>query len=199
MPELRKLTLNGVAYDIVDETARSHTHRFDDNITGGSTNDTVAFWVEKGPGYCWISEVDQVANQPNQYGFLISYVNEGDVFQIFRDQTEGMTYHRSGDSINGWFGNWARVITADGNDNINLNGVITRCVEVGDSNSQMGLYTNGLGSRSENVWIDQAGDAYFTEVNIGTPGNYKKAASETEDWTFTLEDGSTVTKKVYVG
>ena len=88
-----------------------HTHRFDDNITGGSANDTVAFWVEKGPGYCWISELDQVINQPVQHGFIISYANETDVFQIFRDQHEPYTYYRSGDNINGWFQHWTRVIT----------------------------------------------------------------------------------------
>ena len=42
----------------------------------------------------------------------------------------------------------------------------------------MGLYTNGLGAKGDAVWIDHAGDAYFTEVNIGTKDNYKKAATE---------------------
>lgn len=87
--------------------------KFDDNITGGSANDTVAFWGEKGPGYCWINEPDQVVGQPDQYGFIISYTNGSDVFQIFRDQTDGTTYYRSGDNVNNWFQSWTEVVTAD--------------------------------------------------------------------------------------
>ena len=79
------------------------------NPTGGSGNDTVAFWCEKGPGYCWISEPDQLVNQPVQYGFLMSYVGDTDAFQIFRDQNDGVTYFRSGDHINNWFQHWTMV------------------------------------------------------------------------------------------
>lgn len=156
---------------------KDHDHRFDDNPTGGSANDTVSFWVEKGPGYCWISETNQVVNQPTQYGFLISYVNEGDAFQIFRDQTDGVTYYRSGDYINGWFQHWVRVVTTDDNDNITVNGVTAKVVEVGNENSAMGMYTNGIGARGDTVWIDASGEAWFKEINIGTNGDYKKVAT----------------------
>lgn len=112
MIPMKTLTIGGVAYEIVDEVARAGNAKFDDNITGGSANDTVTFWIEKGPGYCWISELDQVIDQPVQHGFLISYASETDVFQIFRDQHTPFTYYRSGDNVNGWFQNWTRVLTA---------------------------------------------------------------------------------------
>lgn len=152
--------------------------KFDDNITGGSENDTVDFWVEKGAGYGWISDLNQIVGQPAQFGFIINYTNGGDVFQIFRDQTDGVTYYRSGDDINGWFQSWREVVTKDSNGAINTNGLYATHVEVSDGNTKMGLYSNGLGADGDAVWIDQAGDAYFTEVNIGTKGNYKKAATQ---------------------
>ena len=97
----------------IEEAISAMNTRFTDNITGGSENDTVAFWKEKGSGYCWFSELNQIVGQPSQYGFVISYTNGADVFQIFRDQTNGTTYFRSGDGINGWFQNWREVVTKE--------------------------------------------------------------------------------------
>lgn len=210
---------NDVWDDAVEHSLayKDHDHKFDDNVTGGSTNDTIAFWVEKGPGYCWISEADQVVNQPHQYGFLISYANEGDVFQIFRDQTDGITYYRSGDSINGWFDNWARVITTkdfattttpglvmvDGNNGIGVN--------TENGNLYIKEATNNEIDGKEHSYkpitpenLDYAVKAGLVN-NANSLSDAEKTAVQqwiglaTESWTFTLEDGSTVTKKVYVG
>lgn len=152
--------------------------RFADNITGGVDNDTISFWIEQGSGYGWFSEQNQIIDQPNQYGFLVNYVGDADVFQIFHEQSSGDTYFRSGDNINDWFRNWAKVVITDSDGDIHVNGVNASHVEVSDGNTTMGLYSNGLGANGDAVWIDQAGDAYFTEVNIGTKGNYKKAATQ---------------------
>lgn len=198
-----RVCMNNAWGDWIELTGGEASNSFlGENPTGGVTNDTIAFWSAKGPGYCWISETDQVVNQPNQYGFLISYVNDGDVFQIFRDQTDGVTYYRSGDSVNNWFRHWARVITPDSNGNIDVNGIKTYCVEVGDDNSTMGLYTNGLGSKGDAVWIDQAGDAYFTKVNIGTKGNYKQAATQEyvdQKYSYGTEDLTAGTSELETG
>lgn len=108
--EMKTLTIGGTTYEIVDETAREKAKKFlGENPTGGEGNDTTDFWVESGPGYCWISEWNQIVNQPTQYGFLINYSSDTDVFQIFRDQNEGETYFRSGDHINNWFQHWTKV------------------------------------------------------------------------------------------
>ena len=95
--------------------AEDHTHNVDDltsigeNPTGGYGNDTAAFWISKGSGKAWISANEQLISQPAQYGFLLNFVHNGGAFQIFRDQTDGTTYWRSGDSINNWFQNWKKV------------------------------------------------------------------------------------------
>lgn len=94
-------------FKYVDETAGIPF--LGENVTGGSANDTTAFWVGKKSGLAWFSSNDMLVNQPSQYGFLINYINGTDVFQMFCDQNEGDIYFRSGDSINNWFKNWAVV------------------------------------------------------------------------------------------
>lgn len=136
--EMKTLTINGKTYEVVDETARENAKKLiGENPTGGRGNDTSSFWTAKSPGYYWISQTDQLVNQPSQYGFLINYVSDTDVFQIFRDQTDGLTYFRSGDNINNWFRHWTKVydetsltlatdtvpglVIADGNNGIGVN------------------------------------------------------------------------------
>lgn len=82
-----------------------------ENPTGGVANDTVATWKSLGYGIAWISEWNQLTDQTSQWGFVINYIGENDVFQIFRDQTSGVTYFRSGDNINGWFRTWEKAAT----------------------------------------------------------------------------------------
>ena len=84
-----------------------------DNPTGSVDNDTIDTWQNLGSGVAWFSEWNQINNQPAQYGFVINYVHETDVFQFFHDQTSGETYIRSGDGINSWFRRWSRIPTAD--------------------------------------------------------------------------------------
>ena len=43
------------------------------------------------------------------------------------------------------------------------------------------------------------GTDYYTAADISEMASLVKASLSTENWTFTLEDGSTVTKAVYVG
>lgn len=78
---------------------------------------------------------------------------------------------------------------------------------VSDTTSSF-IIGNGTGTnaRSNAHTIDGSGNAWFSgDVYVGsTSGKNKdngsrKLASITETWTFTLEDGSTVTKAVYVG
>lgn len=146
-----------------------------DNPTGGVANDTVATWSNLGNGVAWISEQNQIVDQPSQYAFIINYVHDTDVFQIFHEQTDGETYFRSGDSINNWFQNWRRVIIADGDDYIDVAGVnASETVTVGNDETAMIIYTNGIGDKNSKLWIDVDGTAYFTEVYAGQ----KKLATE---------------------
>lgn len=197
-----------------------HDHKFDDNVTGGSANDTVAFWVDKGTGYCWISETGMIVNQPNQYGFLINYVNEGDVFQIFRDQTNGSTYHRSGDNINGWFDSWAKVVTTNGDDIATTTTpglvMVDGTAGIGVNTENGNLYikeaeTNEIDGKEHSYNpitpnnLDYAVKAGVTN-NVNTLSDTEKNAARqwigaastanAETWVFTLADGSTVSKEV---
>lgn len=65
------------------------------NPTGGTSNDTRAFWVGKGCGWAWISGSGQLNGQPGDYGFLINMVYDGDVHQEFWVQPDG-PHHKRG-------------------------------------------------------------------------------------------------------
>lgn len=95
-----------------------------DNPTGGVDNDTVDTWLELGYGVAWISELNQVNDQPSQYGFIINYAHNLDVFQIFQDQMNGDTYLRCGDRNASWMRSWSRIPTANGNGELIMDGNI---------------------------------------------------------------------------
>lgn len=146
-----------------------------DNPTGGVNNDTVETWSALGFGVAWISEWNQVNDQPAQYAFIINYVHDSDVFQILRDQTNGATYFRSGDNVNSWFSSWTRIVTTDDNDYIRVGGInASETITVGSEESAMIIYTNGIGDTNSKLWIDASGEAYFTEVYA----RQKKLATE---------------------
>ena len=73
-----------------------------------TATDTTTAWKEKGLGYAWYSQSGQLNNQPSTYGFLLNYVNNGDIFQIWRAQSGGPTHWRSGNG-SGWGNTWAKV------------------------------------------------------------------------------------------
>lgn len=97
-----------------------------ENPTAGSANDTTEFWADKESGRAWISSDGMLIDQPSTYGILINYTYAADVFQIFRSQSEGPTYFRSG-NMNGWSGTWEEIATTD-------NVVSKKCIhkETGD-------------------------------------------------------------------
>ena len=138
-----------------------------ENITEGSTNDTVAFWAEKGSGQAWFSATNMLVNQPAQYGFVISYTNGADVFQMFSDQTNGVTYFRYGDNVNNWFKHWAA---------LELPGMAT--------DTELGLVmvngNNGIGVNTEdgNLYIKQASNI---EID-GKAHSYKPITPENLDY-----------------
>lgn len=91
-----------------------------ENITEGAENDTVEFWADTQSGRAWFSTEGMLIDQPSQYGFLINHTYAADVFQIFRSQSGGPTYWRSGNQ-EGWDGTWAQVYTsADAPDRIGV-------------------------------------------------------------------------------
>lgn len=182
--EMKTLTIGGTTYEIVDETARDKAKKFlGENPTGGEGNDTTDFWVESGPGYYWISEWNQLVNQPAQYGFLINYVSDTDAFQIFRDQNEGETYFRSGDHINNWFQHWTKVYDSANLTPETLGVIDAKCVDKtnGDVTDLLGkescryIFRNAVtGMPVDNEWwfVDVLSNGYtdltLTAVTVST-------------------------------
>jgi len=138
-----------------------------ENITEGYANDTVAFWATKGSGQAWFSSKGMLVNQPSQYGFVISYTNGADAFQMFSDQTNGVTYFRYGDNINNWFKHWTA---------LELPGMATT--------TELGLVmvngNNGIGVNTENgnLFIKQASNS---EID-GKEHSYKPITPENLDY-----------------
>ena len=138
-----------------------------ENITEGYANDTVAFWAEKGSGQAWFSAKGMLVNQPAQYGFVISYTNGTDVFQMFSDQNAGVTYFRYGDGINNWFKHWTTM---------KLPGMATT--------TELGLVmvdgNNGIGVNTENgnLFIKQASNS---EID-GKEHSYKPITPDNLDY-----------------
>lgn len=100
--EWRKVSMDGHTHNISSMTFLG------ENPTGGSDNDTVGFWANKESGRAWISEDGMLVDQPSQWGIILSYTIGADVFQIFRAQSGGPTYWRSGND-SGWAGTWVKV------------------------------------------------------------------------------------------
>lgn len=54
-----------------------------ENLITSVSDDTVAFWLSKGPGYAYFNVADCLHGQPYRYGFLVSYVYGANVYQEF--------------------------------------------------------------------------------------------------------------------
>jgi hypothetical protein len=72
-------------------------------------NDTTANWANLGSGYAWYGTCGLLNDQPAQYGFLLNYVDDSDVFQIWNTQSNGPMYTRSGNA-SGWGRSWTKLI-----------------------------------------------------------------------------------------
>ena len=77
-------------------------------VISNITNDTVAKWSEIDSGYTYYETSGLLNDQPTQYGILLHFHQSTEVFQIWRSQSGGTTYWRSGNS-QGWASTWAKV------------------------------------------------------------------------------------------
>ena len=71
-------------------------------------DDTSANWKTLGTGYAWYSKLDQLNNQPSQYGMLLSIVQGEEVTQIWKSHASGGMFIRSGNG-SGWGEEFAKV------------------------------------------------------------------------------------------
>jgi len=86
------------------------------NPTGGTSNDTREWWVNKGTCYAFIAGANQVNGQPEEYGILISIVAGSEVHQEWWTQPNGAHYHRGGNNstsaMPGWTADDTNIITS---------------------------------------------------------------------------------------
>lgn len=78
------------------------------NVIASPDEDTVANWIALGTGYAWFSTNGLITDQPSQYGLVISYAHNSEVFQIWNAQPNGPMYTRSCNA-SGWATSWKRV------------------------------------------------------------------------------------------
>lgn len=78
------------------------------NVITSINNDTPSNWVALGGGYAFFSNNGLVNDQPSQWGIVVNFVTGSDIFQMWRAQTSGPTYWRSGNA-SGWDGTWVKV------------------------------------------------------------------------------------------
>lgn len=75
-------------------------------------SDTTSSWCTLGSGYAFYQTNGLLLDQPNQYGIVVSYVIDSDVFQFWKSQASGPLYYRSGNN-NGWGNSWTKLIGED--------------------------------------------------------------------------------------
>lgn len=114
---------SGVYYD-TGVTLNPSTNTIAANITGSAsyltttlntitapTDDTITNWGAKGNSVHMYSILDQLNNQPSQFGLLLNLAYGKDVHQIWATQSNGNLYHRGGNQA-GWAnsGSWITIL-----------------------------------------------------------------------------------------
>lgn len=77
-------------------------------VVSSIADDTVAKWSAIDSGYTYYETAGLLTEQPTQYGILLHFHQNTEIFQIWRAQSGGPTYWRSGNA-QGWSGSWVKV------------------------------------------------------------------------------------------
>lgn len=96
------------SYAPTEEIAAKNWTTYNSNTVKTPTDDTTAKWKTYGTSIHWYSTAGQLSGQPSTYGFLVNYVQSGDVYQMWHCQSGGPLYLRSGNA-SGWSGSWKRI------------------------------------------------------------------------------------------
>ena len=83
------------------------------NPTNSNNLDTPLNFAQHGVSANFITALNQVTDQPCQYGMLLTVGSPGsDCHQIWMSQPSGSVYHRGGNS-SGWSGTWYRLLSSN--------------------------------------------------------------------------------------
>ena len=148
-----------------------------ENITGGKANDTSGFWIEKGYGYFQVSQPDMLVNQPSQLGLGVNVTHGSDVFQLYRDQGNGVSYWRNGDTMNGWFQTWKKVYDEANKPTPEELGITTTNGTVISENA----YYAEVGQWADDNQNGEDRIGYFVAIDTATEGTTMVKATSTAD------------------
>lgn len=106
-----KTYANGLAKNYA---TASHSHNkistYGINTINSTANDTTTKWSSYDNSIHYYSNVEQLTDQPSQYGFLHNISRgEAEVHQVWYEQASGSVYHRGGNA-SGWAGSWRRFL-----------------------------------------------------------------------------------------
>lgn len=89
---------------------RSNLFKLGNNPITNTTDDITQNWVNKGPGYAWYTTAGQLTNQPSTWGFLFNVVQGSDCFQLWKPQSTGSLWYRSGNGQSTYFNqDWTNI------------------------------------------------------------------------------------------
>ena len=89
-------------WDKIDsELFKRHRYIGQNPITS-TANDTVAAWRELGNGFALYTQDGCLLNQPSQFGFLIQYMAQSDLVQLWITTVNGPVYYRNGNNKGWW-------------------------------------------------------------------------------------------------
>ena len=169
-----------------------------DNSVSSIEEDTVETWTTLGSGYCFYNIKDCLVDQPNQYGFLVNLVRDytseeaTDVFQIWKSQTTGALYVRSG-NYTGWGSSWRKLFDDSqtipiANGGTGATTASSACYSLGTTplrHTVIGWSTPSTGSETAPIWLKlgeiNCSGTYFTymcllAVNMNAGGDVAKLA-----------------------
>lgn len=190
----RTLTLTGAVTGSVSidgsgdmslATTVNHNHNFlalkGTNTIATATDDTTANWASHTNSIHYYNKLEQLKDQPTQYGFLLNVGQNSELHQLWFTQTSGLA-HRGGNHA-GWSGTWRTIL-----DSVNYSsyalplagGTMTGRIQ---APSLAGLWTGGmtisnatLGITTQNVYSKYhpiiAGKTTDSHIwNLGTINN----------------------------
>lgn len=136
------------------------------NVTGGTANDTRAFWASQPSGLYYFNATGQLNGQPSQYGFLEHMVSGSEIHQLFHIQSNGASYRRGANGSTESMPGWNLFLD-------NSNGM-----RAANANGYWGLARPSDGSQTDWIRTTSAG---LLPYSAGTPGS---GSLGTSSWRF---------------
>lgn len=173
--EMKTLTIDGVTYEIVDETAREDASKSIPKVCVQKEEGDITDLL--GSESCRYIIGNEVTGMPidDEWWFVDVLSNGSADLVLIATSVTGTPEQYVRICMNEDWYDWRKVVTADGNNHISVAAVdASESVTVSNDETSMSMYVNGISDGKGNLWIDANGDAYFKTVYA----NDKKLATE---------------------